>query len=372
MFKNKFLMIVEVLLLVVLLSFFVINFKVIITGFAIDEDTRDLREDLEGMGGTENISITKDEALDVIKESEAIIKDIESKGFYKKHMEDLLIDANRILEQMNYADILNGKINGTSVEREKARQSLKLIDWEKLSYSDVLEYTDEIKNKEEETYLLNDRIFILRSSLEEKEGVLYNSGFFIPEEGSEVTEAEDLFNRAKTAFDEGRFEESGKLLQEAEDKFESQLSESSILIDFRNSLIGFWKKYWPYILFLTSLIGLIIIYIYKKLEKRFLREKIKKMKTEKDVLIKLIKKTQEDRFRKNSISGLIYNIRIKHYGDMTTKLDQELPVVEKRLEKVLKRRGLGKVRSVEEVKGGGRLKVKGGGKGVGNVRGKTK
>lgn len=73
---------------------------------------------------------------------------------------------------------------------------------------------------------------------------------------------------------------------------------------------------------------------YKKFEKKLIRKKIKKMKVEKVVLIKLMKSTQEERFKKNSISGLVYNIRIKKYKEKLQEIKQELPILEGRLGKL--------------------------------------
>jgi|TARA_Y100000310_G_scaffold212914_1_gene213796 nitrogenase subunit NifH len=52
--------------------------------------------------------------------------------------------------------------------------------------------------------------------------------------------------------------------------------------------------------------------------------------------VNLIKKTQEDRFKKNIISKLVYNIRISKYKEKFQKIKQELPVLEKILEKIKK------------------------------------
>ena len=40
-----------------------------------------------------------------------------------------------------------------------------------------------------------------------------------------------------------------------------------------------------------------------------------------------------DRFKNNVISGLVYNIRVKKYGERTQLIKEELPVLEARLSK---------------------------------------
>jgi len=61
------------------------------------------------------------------------------------------------------------------------------------------------------------------------------------------------------------------------------------------------------------------------------------MKSEKEVLTKLMKKAQEDRFKKNVISRLVYNIRVENYKNREQEIKQELPVLEARLEKAKKK-----------------------------------
>jgi len=73
-------------------------------------------------------------------------------------------------------------------------------------------------------------------------------------------------------------------------------------------------------------------YANKKIRKNLLKKKIAKMKQERNVLISLIKKTQIEIYKKNSISGLVYNIRVKKYKDRLHRIDQELPAIRSRLE----------------------------------------
>ena len=46
-----------------------------------------------------------------------------------------------------------------------------------------------------------------------------------------------------------------------------------------------------------------------------------------------MKKAQEERFKENKISGLVYNIRMKKYEERLQEIKEELPVFEERLKK---------------------------------------
>ena len=63
------------------------------------------------------------------------------------------------------------------------------------------------------------------------------------------------------------------------------------------------------------------------MRKLFLRNKIQKMKTEKGVLMSLMKRAQIDRFKHNKISEVVYNLRMKLYKEKLQTIKQELPVL---------------------------------------------
>jgi len=75
-------------------------------------------------------------------------------------------------------------------------------------------------------------------------------------------------------------------------------------------------------------------FIYKRFEKKILKNKIRKMKTEEKVLNDLMKKTQEERFKEKKISASVYKIRMDKYQKRQQEIKEELPVLEERLKKV--------------------------------------
>ncbi len=72
--------------------------------------------------------------------------------------------------------------------------------------------------------------------------------------------------------------------------------------------MNFFQRYWIYIIIVLITLGVVGYFAYKKFERRLLINKIRKMKTEEQVLNDLMKKAQEERFRDNKISGLVYNM----------------------------------------------------------------
>ena len=83
-------------------------------------------------------------------------------------------------------------------------------------------------------------------------------------------------------------------------------------------------------------------FVYRKIEKRLIKSKIKKIKAERNILKNLIKRTQSERFKENFISGLVHNIRMKKYRQREQEIEQELPVWDARLVRFLRKKNKAK------------------------------
>ena len=55
------------------------------------------------------------------------------------------------------------------------------------------------------------------------------------------------------------------------------------------------------------------------------------MKDKKKVLDDLIRKTQDERFKKGKLPKLIYDIRMNKFKEKISEIDEELPVLESKL-----------------------------------------
>ena len=58
---------------------------------------------------------------------------------------------------------------------------------------------------------------------------------------------------------------------------------------------------------------------------------------EREVLQGLMKKCQTERFKEGRISALVYNIRMKKYGERLEEIKQILPVLEMRMDVLAKK-----------------------------------
>jgi len=317
--KTKFITIIGTFLLVLTFSFFIIS---------AEESKTELNK---------TRIVTQQDALSAISESEQIIQEMLKHNLPILYMNDTLIEAKRIFQQAKYAEILRGDIGATESEKSEARKALRFVDLEEISYADVLVYTDNIKTRKEKTFLLVDEITVEESKINQEQEGLFTGSLFSSPSAEPSEETKQILEDTKIAFQEDRYQDTENLLEEFRNALEQEKVEASTLSGIKKGAKNLFQKYWVPIIIILILLTAIGYLAYKRFEKKLIKRKIKKIKAEKEVLIKLMKKAQEDRFKKNLISGLVYNIRIKKYQEREQEIKQELPVLEARLEKLKKK-----------------------------------
>jgi hypothetical protein len=285
-----------------------------ITGFATLENQTDYS----------SINFTKKDALLGIDESEKIIINMKDNNFSIIFMNDTLNQAKKIMEQIKYAETLKDKSASRQILRE-AENALKFVDLKTLNYNEVIVYTDRIKSREEQAFNIYDSILIAKNKIEN-----YKTN------NADVSEAEIIFEQAKKAFYEDRYEDAQKLVQDAVNSFESKQFETSTLNSMTIGAKNFLQRYWLYGFVFSAIFFIVGFFSYGKIRIISLKNKIKKMNANKQVLMELMKRTQEERFKENKISGLVYNIRMKKYQEKMQDIKEELPVLEKNLAILMK------------------------------------
>jgi len=280
--------IVSVLIILGLAFFIFSSQRSVFTSFALYNDT--LGSSASSDENLNGVAATEEDALQAISDSEEIIQEMKEYNLSTVYVNDLLTEARRALEKKNYAGVLN--------------------------------YAEQIKERKEKAFEIYDTFSITKMSLEKYEG-----------RGIDMNESRSLFEMAKTAFYEDRYEEAENLLQETRSSIDSIVSEFSIVKNLRKSALSFIQRDWYYILAVLLVSATVIYFGYKKAESNSTRRKIRRMKAEKIALNGLMKKAQIERFKENKISALTYNLRIKKYREKLAEIDEDLPVLEKNLKR---------------------------------------
>jgi hypothetical protein len=297
------------LLFVIVAAFIIFNLNGNLTGFAILEDDNSSLNYSEGY-------VSMEMANYAIGQAELIMKRMQESNLSVNLVNDTLIQARIVFEQAKYVEVLENDSSSEILKRE-ARNALRLVNWREVNYSLVIVYTDRIANFEKQAFLIIDRI-----NAEE----MSNSGI--------SGKSRQIFNDAKIAFSEERYNEADRLLEELKTSKEADRIQSSSLVGVKEGAKNFFQRYW-----LSLLVGLLIFLwagniIRKIFSKRLVERKIKRMKTEQGVLNSLIKKAQRERFNENKISGLVYNIRMKNYKERIAEIKEKLPILEARLKEI--------------------------------------
>ena len=320
--RQKLIIVIIGIFLVLGISFLIFNNqKSNFTGFAVYDESPN--------------EITREIASAVIKEVEKIINETKEQNLSVISMEDNLLEAKRLFEQAKYAEILRGNTNATEAEKTEARNALRLIDWKNIYYKDVLDYTSKIKEIREQEILLKDTILLRENDVNSLKGQLYSIGL-VSSEKVDTSESEKILQEIKKAYEEERFNDVEKLLVQLRDTIEKERQQASTLASLKSGAMNFFQRYWLFIIIFLGVLIIIGIYSYNIINLKLLKDKILRMKTEKIVLLDLMKKAQTERFKENKISELVYNIRMKGYQEKMNKIKEQLPVLEDRLEKMKK------------------------------------
>jgi hypothetical protein len=291
-----------------------LNPQIRISGFSIHEEPIE-KEEIQ-----ETEEITEEQATREIEASIELIAQLKSSDFNTKRLEDLLLNAEITLKQVRFAEILRDE-ESNHIKKREARTSLELISWEDLNYSDVLKITNEIKD-------LQNRANMLSYSIDAEEIALS------PEEGEiQDLEVTNLINEVNNAYEEERYEDAEALLLDLRDLKEKVQSEKTFGNTIKKNTQNFIKRYSYQIIIALFLIGILSYFSYIKINRKLLKNKILKMKTEEKALLSLMKKAQTERFKEKKLSELIYKIRMKKYKERRSEIDEELPVLEARYNK---------------------------------------
>jgi hypothetical protein len=113
----------------------------------------------------ENDSFTREDALQSLNESREIINEMERAGFSGRLVDDLLIEGEKVFQQVEYAEVLRMGSDATNRDRAVAANALEFVDWRFIDYSDILVYTDEIAETRELAFLVQDLLSIQESLL---------------------------------------------------------------------------------------------------------------------------------------------------------------------------------------------------------------
>ena len=86
--------------------------------------------------------------VEALEDARTVLEEMQASGFPGTFVGDAIINAERVFMQANYAEILRDEsIPFNDPNKTEARNALQLVNWEDISYGDVIPYLEEIKNR---------------------------------------------------------------------------------------------------------------------------------------------------------------------------------------------------------------------------------
>jgi hypothetical protein len=315
--KEHFLSISLSIFIVLAFSFFIYNSSSdSMTGFIIEDY---VSNNFANASFNQSSSITLDDALLALASSEKIILHMQNENFSIVFVNDTLIQAKKVLEQAIYAEILRNS-SYSQENKTMAKNALKLVDWQNVTFNRVLIYTDLIVQRQKQAYSIQDSITLL-----EKKAKQYSS------QDINISAGLALFDQAKQSFMEDRYDEAQNLILQADKSFEDSRAKAATFNTLIYGTKNFFQKYWPYVLMFLIFISAAVYFTYGRIMARIILKRIEKMKLEFKTITELMKQSQRDRFQSNKISGLVYNIRMAKYKSRQEEIKELLPILQEKL-----------------------------------------
>lgn len=247
---------------------------------------------------------TSGEAEKGLKDAKDAIQEMESKNLSTQEVKDIYRRANRSYQ------------NQLALNRSKRPTD----------YSTVIELTNSITEIRDEAIRVKDKLVVLESQLKQAQ----------KDSNANLTEAEQSFKTTEEEFEAGRYEEAEEGIENTYTKISearSAATQAQTLYESRqDELKQFFEEN-----YLEVIVGLLIILILSYVGHRELRiYKLKKKKEQlrlrRNVLQELTGETQRKYFEKGEISKTVFESRTDKYSDMIREIEEELPVLDEKLE----------------------------------------
>jgi hypothetical protein len=273
---------------------------------------------------------TYDEANLKINGSYSVLLEFQDHGFSAGFLNDTIIQSEIVLEQARYAEILRNSSSSASSKQDASR-ALRLVDWKNISYDSVLIYTNLIDIRKAQAYEIYDSLNVIDKKIK-----------LLQEQNIDVKTVLDVFTQANVSFYEDRYDESISFIEKTNLEIERVNSQNATMNVLGENAKNFILRNWLYIVIVLVFVGIIGYMSYGKIRVYVIEKSITRLKKELEALNKLMIRNQEDRFRNNKISGLVYNIRMKKYGERIDLIKETLPVLENRVKRFKNKGGVNK------------------------------
>jgi hypothetical protein len=263
-------------------------------------------------------NVTKEDAIVAISQAKDILVNMQGAGFSVDYVNDSIFEMEKTFMVADYAEILRG--NYSTSEKNEARSALRLVDWKEVYYANVIPFLDDLKERKTEAYEIYDSLLFLDKQI-----------ISLKNEGFNVSEIISLYNTANSSFYSERYNESRDEIEKLRLGIEKVSSENAKLNVFSKNLKTFIVKNWLPLLVALIVFSALVYLIVRRIRLYYLISRVHHSRAELVALNKLVLVNQEERYKKNKISGLVYNIRAKKYSEKINETQELLDMWQKKL-----------------------------------------
>lgn len=213
----------------------------------------------------------------------------------------------------------------TKFVEDALRTAFKAL--EEGDYSTVVDKAIEISARKERALMISDSLRALDLRLKDAQ-----------EKGLDVSPAVETRGAALDAFERENYDEaeefiflSNKHLNEAEAEYSLVQARYNAA---RDNAIAYAQEHRVGIALTTLFVVIMGIILYHLVILSTTRSRLKDLELEKEVLVDLMKKTQEDYYTRNAVPKPTYDIRMKKYQERSMEVEELIPVLRTRLERL--------------------------------------
>jgi len=268
-------------------------------------------------------------ALDSILQSKEDMAAMQKAGFAVTLVNDTLKEMENGFWGQNYTKIMEEADSIKDAEKRMEMKRLILLSertsQSKPDYQAIIDkgaYISEVKQK---AFAVNDIMLATEARLNELKEI------------ADVTSSEEVLTDAKKEFQSESYDKAELLADKAYKLAEEEAAEitklSVLYKSSRKSFTEFVQVYWKTVL-VTAISAIIVGTItYVILSRVLKKRKLVELKLEKEVLIELMKKAQEERFEKGDITQGVYELKSEKFKDRLSEIEKTIRILEEKVEK---------------------------------------
>jgi hypothetical protein len=237
----------------------------------------------------EPVEMSQESAFFALKVAEEDVVEIRTTSVLSSFVEDALLEANKSYHEENYTNVF------------KTTQLIRFIKAERILLLDRINLT-----------VLKENLFI--------------------EEGVNTSEGHDLLGRARTSFEQERYDETHEFLNQAVLEFEKSKIERNRKKTVAHLSKNFVRRYWWQLSLMLIVLVITAPIIFKRIRKHRLKRKLEALQQELEKSKEMIKRLQKSCFVDKKISPSTYKAKVAKFEERIAEIKHTIPVLEAQLQ----------------------------------------